>query len=137
MPHCCICDQTVNQWLPYPHAAQRSPLMALLDTIGSDLSVYQCPACGCNDRDRHLWLYMQATGITEQLSGATILHMAPEVHLERLIQARQPEHYIRGDLHPTRAHHRKLNLEQLDIPDGSIDLMICNHVLEQIGRAHV
>lgn len=132
MPYCCVCDQTVPAWLPHPHAEQRSPLMRLLDTVGSDLSMYLCPSCHCSDRDRHLWLYMSAAGITAQLTGATVLHMAPEPHLERLIGACQPAHYIRGDLHPTQAHHERINLEALPFDDNSLDLVICNHILEHV-----
>ena len=52
MPYCSVCEQTVDQWLPYPLSDQRSPLMTMLDTVGSDPTVYECPACHCTDRDR-------------------------------------------------------------------------------------
>lgn len=132
MPYCCICDQTVARWLPHPHAEQRSPLMRLLDTVGSDLSMYLCPSCQCSDRDRHLWLYMRASGLSRQLQGASVLHLAPERHLERLITACQPGEYIRGDLHPTQAHHQRIDLEALPFADNSLDLIICNHILEHV-----
>lgn len=132
MPYCCVCDHQVENWLPHIHIAQRSPLMALLGTVGSDLAVYQCPSCGCTDRDRHLWLYMNASGMTAQLPGATILHMAPEAHIERLIAACKPAHYVRGDLHPTQAHHQRIDIERLPFDDASLDLVICNHVLEHV-----
>lgn len=132
MPYCCVCDQSVSVWLPHPHADQRSPLMHLLNTVGSDLSMYLCPSCRCSDRDRHLWLYMNAAGVAAQLQGSTVLHLAPEPHLERLIAAAQPAHYIRGDLHPTQAHHQRINLEALPFDDDSLDLVICNHILEHV-----
>ena len=138
MPYCCVCKSQLNNWTPHIHIEQRSPLMALLGTVGSDLSVYQCPSCGCTDRDRHLWLYMQASGVTAHLPDATILHMAPEPHIERLIAASGPAHYIRGDLHPAQAHHERIDLERLPFSDESLDLIICNHVLEHVqdpGRA--
>lgn len=132
MPYCCVCNQTINQWLPHPHLAERSPLMKMLDTVGSDPSVYLCPACHCTDRDRHLWLYMKAAGLQAQLQGAHILHLAPERHLEPLIEACQPAEYIRGDLHPTRPHHLRIDLQALPFADDSLDLVICNHVLEHV-----
>ena len=49
MPHCSVCEQTVADWLPHPHLSQRSEFMTLMQTVGSDLTRYQCPACGCTD----------------------------------------------------------------------------------------
>ena len=132
-PWCCICGKAVTGWLPHPQRAQRSEFMKLMETVGSDLSVYQCPSCHCNDRDRHLWLYMQAAGIPRDLAGARVLHVAPERHLEALIAAHDPAAYVRGDLHPQRAGHVALNVEALDFGDGSFDLIVCNHVLEHVG----
>jgi len=134
MPYCCICDQTVDNWVAHPLRSQRSPLMVMLDTVGSDLSVYGCPSCDCNDRDRHLWLYMKASGLAQQLEGASILHMAPEYSIEALIQACRPGLYVRGDLFPTQARYQRVNLEQLDFADDSLDLIICNHVLEHVHK---
>jgi len=134
MPQCCICQQTVERWSPHPHIEQRSEFMTMMETVGSDLSIYQCPACRCNDCDRHLWLYMSAVGVTQQIRGARVLHLAPEAHLERLIEALQPQQYVRGDLHPTRAHHLKIDAEQLQFADASFDLIICNHVLEHVAN---
>ncbi|MEW6706713.1 MAG: class I SAM-dependent methyltransferase [Pseudomonadota bacterium] len=133
MLQCCICQQSVDRWLPHPQIAQRSEFMKLMRAVGSDLSVYQCPRCGCNDRDRHLRLYMEAVGLPAQMTGARVLHLAPEAHLERWIQQLQPARYVRGDLHPTRPGHVKLDAEQLPFDDGSFDLIICNHVLEHVS----
>jgi SAM-dependent methyltransferase len=132
MPYCCVCDQEVTHWIASPLREKRSPLMAVFDAVGSDLTHYQCPSCGCNDRDRHLWLYLRATGVSQQLKGSTILHVAPEMRLETLLAACQPAHYVRGDLHPMRPHHQALNLESLAFEDNSLDLVICNHVLEHV-----
>jgi SAM-dependent methyltransferase len=134
MPYCCICDQSVQNWLPYPHSDQRSPLMAVFDAVGSDPRHFKCPVCASHDRDRHLWLYMRASGLVTQLKGARILHMAPERHLEVLIEAAEPGEYIRGDLHPQRANQQRIDLEALPFDDNSLDLIICNHVLEHVAQ---
>jgi SAM-dependent methyltransferase len=133
VPHCVICDQDVDRWLPHPHREQRSAFMQSMRTVGSDLAVYQCPACGCTDRDRHLWLYLRAAGVLQAVAGACVLHLAPEPVLERLIAALGPARYVRGDLHPARAGHLKLDVEQLPFADGEFDLIICNHVLEHVA----
>ena len=132
MPLCCLCEQPVARWLPHPQAAQRSEFMILMDTVGSDLAIFHCPHCGCTDRDRHLWLYMLAAGLPEQLAGASVLHLAPEAPLEPKIEACRPARYERGDLHPTRAHHRRLDAEQLPFEDAAFDLIIANHLLEHV-----
>ena len=133
MPHCCICRHDIDQWLPHPHRDRFSEFFHLVETIGSDLAVYQCPQCGCTDRDRHLWLFLHAAGVLNAIAGARVLHLAPEAHLERLIEALAPARYLRGDLHPLRAGHSKLDAEQLPFADGEFDLIVCNHVLEHVA----
>ena len=133
-PECSICGSAVSRWSPHPQMALRSEFMKLLDPVGSDLSVYQCPHCSSTDRDRHLWHYMRAIGLLERLPSAQVLHIAPEPHLEALIQALRPPAYIRGDLHPRRADHLPLDVESLPFDDGSFDLIICNHVLEHVAN---
>ncbi len=130
---CSVCNTAVPAWTPHPHPNRCSEFMHLLDVIGSDLSVYLCPACGCNDRDRHVWHYLRATGLQQRLPQLRVLHIAPERHLEVLIHAAQPVAYVRGDLFPRRPEHLKLNIEALPFDDGSFDLVICNHVLEHVG----
>ena len=51
---------------------------------------------------------------------------------EEPISAGQPAHYIRGDLHPTQAHHQRIDLEALPFDNDSLDLVICNHILEHV-----
>ena len=107
--------------------------MAMLGTVGSDLSRYLCPNCGCNDRDRHIWLYLTVSGVADRIGNARILHMAPEAKLEPLIAARNPAEYIRGDLFPTSPAYQKVNCEQMEFPNDRFDLIICNHVLEHVS----
>jgi SAM-dependent methyltransferase len=132
MPQCSVCRKTVTAWKPHPHLAQRSEFMKLMDTIGSDMAVYQCPACGCTDRDRHLWLYLNAIGLPDSIRGARLLHLAPERHLEALFEACGPAEYIKGDLLPSRPNQIKVDAEQLQFDNGQFDIIVCNHVLEHV-----
>ncbi|MGN6527625.1 MAG: class I SAM-dependent methyltransferase [Burkholderiaceae bacterium] len=132
MAFCCLCERAVAAWVPYPRAAQRSQFMILMETVGSDLSVYGCPHCGCNDRDRHLWLYMLAAGLPAQLAGARVLHLAPERALEPRLRACGLAEYVRGDLFPAREGIVKVDAEAMPFEDGRFDLVIANHLLEHV-----
>ena len=133
MPICAVCEQAVDHWLAHPHIDQRSAFMVLMQAVGSDLSVYQCPRCGCTDRDRHVWLYMTAAGLPEGLRGASVLHLAPERHLEQRIGRCGPARYVCGDLHPSRPNQLRIDVEALQFEAGSFDLILCNHVLEHVA----
>jgi SAM-dependent methyltransferase len=132
MAFCCLCERNVDAWVAHPGRAQRSPFMVLMGTVGSDLAHYGCPHCGCNDRDRHLWMYMAAAGLPEQLAGARILHLAPEQALEPRLRACEPADYVRGDLFPARAGIQRVDAEAIEFEDGRFDLIIANHLLEHV-----
>jgi glycosyltransferase involved in cell wall biosynthesis len=134
--YCAVCEQPVNKWIPHPWLEKAKSLDFLLEveSVGSTLEKHNCPRCGCNDRDRHLWLYMSRTGLLDDIPSKRILHIAPEARLEPRIAALQPKEYIGGDLFPKVAHHRKINVEALEFPDGYFDLIICNHVLEHVDH---
>jgi SAM-dependent methyltransferase len=130
---CVICEQPVAGWLPHPHVGRMDRTFALqIESVGSTLQNHLCPSCGCNDRERHLWLYLAYSRVLEEASSKRILHIAPERGVEPRIRRLQPREYIVGDLFPSQAHHRKIDVENLDFADGAFDLIICNHVLEHV-----
>ncbi|BCF98828.1 hypothetical protein PPGU19_033970 [Paraburkholderia sp. PGU19] len=132
---CVVCEQPVARWLPHPDAGSASKeFMRQVESVGSTLENHTCPNCGCNDRERHLWLYIAFSRILENASTKRILHIAPEAGLEPRIRRLQPREYIVGDLSPRVAHHRTINVENLEFPDGYFDVVICNHVLEHVDR---
>ncbi|CAG4905085.1 hypothetical protein R52603_03273 [Paraburkholderia saeva] len=134
---CVICEQPVDTWLAHPNINMRMDFMEHTETIGSILDKHNCPHCYCNDRERHVWLYIAYSGILEDAPGKRILHIAPEVRIEQRIRRLQPREYIAGDLFPRSPDHRKINVEALDFPDGYFDLIICNHVLEHVDNPDV
>ncbi|WP_233804011.1 glycosyltransferase [Paraburkholderia sp. HP33-1] len=130
---CAVCESTVTGWVPHPEIRDRE-FMIQVGSVGSTLQNHLCPRCGCNDRERHLWLYMGRVPALADFSNKRVLHIAPEAGIERRIRALGPLEYIAGDLFPRGPEHRKIDIEQLEFPDGYFDLVICNHVLEHVER---
>ncbi|HEY4803508.1 MAG TPA: glycosyltransferase [Paraburkholderia sp.] len=130
---CVICERPVAGWRPHALANHEREFMRQVESVGSTLVNYECPNCLCNDRDRHLWLYIAYSGALDNASSKRILHIAPEMRIEPRIRALSPLDYIAGDLHPRAPGHRKINVESLEFADGYFDLIICNHVLEHVS----
>jgi hypothetical protein len=131
---CAVCEQPVAGWIPHPETNNNREFMQQIESVGSTLHNHLCPHCYCNDRERHVWLFMDRANILNGISQKRILHIAPEAGIERKIRALHPREYVGGDLVPKTPEHRKINVEQLDFRDGSFDLIICNHVLEHVDR---
>lgn len=96
-----------------------------------------CPRCGALPRHRFLRLALEALGPT-RLSSWSILHIAPELTLQRWL-ARQSSRYVTADLARGLQAHSFSNqlgvncdLRELPFPDCTFDLVIASHVLEHI-----
>lgn len=132
--HCCLCGHRVKRFLPYREGLAGLPaVLTEQDVVGSDVENFECPACGCHDRERHLFLYLQASGVLKTLHLARILHFAPERHLQRVIAAERPAEYLRADLFPRERSVQRLDLTNIALPDDHFDIVIANHVLEHVG----
>lgn len=92
-----------------------------------------CPRCGAHDRERHLLLYLQASGIAATLHQLSILHFAPERRLSPWIASHRPQRYVRCDLYPTRADIERVDMQAMPFADASFDLLLANHVLEHVA----
>ena len=93
-----------------------------------------CPHCSAVERQRLIALYVRAN--PDLISGAEILHFAPEPALKRLVTEFSPKIYLTADINEGRADIA-INIEKIDLLDNSFDTVICNHVLEHVddGRA--
>lgn len=130
---CCLCGGRVQRFLPYREGLAGMPaVVTMADIIGSDVENFECPACGCHDRERHLFLYFKAVGLLESMRGARVLHFAPESRLRHLIAAAGPAAYVRADLHPRQVGVQAMDLTAIDCPADNLDFVIANHVLEHV-----
>lgn len=131
---CCLCGKRAARFLPYRGGWDAAaPVLRLLNVIGSDLDNYQCPWCGCNDRERHLWLYLSRAQALPDLAGMDILHFAPEAHIARFIRSKSARSYQQADLFPVHEGTLRVDLQAMPFQDGSFDLVIANHVLEHVA----
>jgi SAM-dependent methyltransferase len=88
-----------------------------------------CPQCRSVERHRLVTLAVQRGFI--DLRGRRVLHFAPEPSIAALVRSMGPSEYRSADLEPGKADI-VLNLEGLDLPDGSVDAVVVSHVLEHV-----
>jgi SAM-dependent methyltransferase len=130
---CILCGHRCGGFLPYRGGWASSPAaMRALDVIGSDLANFECPWCGSHDRERHMALFLEASGLWAAIPGASILHFAPERRLSPRIAAIGPARYVRADLHPAGPGIERMDIHAIPAEDSSFDLVIANHVLEHV-----
>ena len=99
----------------------------------------RCPICHSTARERLIWYYLTRRHLP--WAGAApdfaIAHFAPEKGLSARLAARFGKAYRAYDFAPARYRHLSevgfQNLEALTLADESVDLLICNHVLEHVG----
>lgn len=87
-----------------------------------------CPSCGSLERHRLLKLWLDNNA--RALSGR-VLHFAPEAPVTSIVNVRATD-YITADIDVDRNTTTVMNIEQIDLPDESVDAVICSHVLEHV-----
>ncbi len=132
--YCCLCNSEVEAFLPF-EAKFTNEFVKYFYGIGSDVLNYWCPICHCNDRERHLYLYLTELNIFNFLKTRSVLYIAPDKRLIKKIS--DNKNLIIGDIDTAR--YQKLNIEtiycdliNMNIPDNSIEILVANHVLEHI-----
>lgn len=86
-----------------------------------------CPKCGSLGRSRRLW-----TLLSSELDNQTILHFSPPKSLSKKIKASSCKNYITSDYVGEFKAHKMFNIENIEEPNNSYDLIICYHILEHI-----
>jgi SAM-dependent methyltransferase len=95
----------------------------------------KCPRCGSLERHRLLisFLRRRTELFTARLS---VLHIAPEYSLQRRLRQLENLDYRSADLDSPLAMD-SVDLLDMPYPDGSFDVVICNHVLEHVADDRV
>ncbi len=90
----------------------------------------RCPGCNSYERHRVLWLWLRDRG---GVLGARLdlLHIAPEPVFEQRLREQPGLRYVAGALFP-EGEQVRVDLTEIPFPDGSFDLVLCNHVLDEI-----
>lgn len=91
-----------------------------------------CPGCDSRPRHRLMALAVEKRGLLRAAEEpCAILHFAAERSLRAIIEKQRPARYLRADIDPARGDV-VLDIEKLDVPDASYDVVICSHVLEHV-----
>jgi SAM-dependent methyltransferase len=131
--HCPACNGRLRFYLAFRGGSSKIPVFFRgLSMVGSDVDNFECPACGATDRDRHLLLYLRASGLLEKVSGCRVVHFAAEPAIETEVRALGPASYLRCDLYPRDSQSQQVDITRMPFADSSVDLLIANHVLEHV-----
>lgn len=119
-PHrfCPSCHQEVEQFGPGPSGRPDAT----------------CPRCGA--LERHRFLSVVLDGLAPWLAMAdVVLDVAPSRHMTPQLRRLCPRGYFSADFDPAadgRAVDLRASLTHLPLPDASVDLVVCYHVLEHV-----
>lgn len=97
----------------------------------------ECPICHSSSRERLVWFWLSQAGKGFRFApDVTIAHFAPEKGLTKRLRSASPTGYQAYDFAPSRYRHlsdvKQADLTSLKLADGSVGLLVCNHVLEHV-----
>lgn len=115
---CPICGGHFRKFLPYGY--------------GKATDNRLCPKCLSLERHRLLWLYLKnrTDFFTAPLK---VLHFAPEQPFLKRFRRLKNLNYTTADLDSPIAD-LCLDVTNINLPDNSYDVVICNHVLEHVDH---
>jgi SAM-dependent methyltransferase len=93
-----------------------------------------CPQCSCLERHRFLALLLPAV-VAERPPSGVVLDVAPSSQVSPIIAAIRPEGYVSMDFDPAADGRRvdvRASLTDIPLPDASVSVLVCYHVLEHV-----
>lgn len=131
---CNICDRIPWFWLPRGHV---SPVLKEFEVVGGGLRYVDCPLCGSSDRDRLVYYFLEQYFLQHAETRKNVLHIAPEKPIWK--RWKKWNANVQGLDKRTGMYkfvYSKTVLEgdvtQLNFDDNTLDLIVCNHVLEHV-----
>lgn len=115
---CPLCGSRRRKFMPYGYVTSREDAL--------------CPRCLALERHRMIWLWItRHTDLLER--RPRLLHIAPEVSLMRHLKPLYGNsgNYITADLESPLADLH-FDVQQIPLSDGSVEVIICNHLLEHV-----
>ena len=89
-----------------------------------------CPKCLSLERHRRVILFLRrSTNLYHD--RLRVLHVAPELGLQRELAQLPNLEYITGDLYASNVS-RELDVTAIDFSDETFDVILCSHVLEHV-----
>lgn len=112
------------------------PVLKEKQVIGGGERAAGCFKCESRDRERLLYAYLIEEIKLPSNKNQSILHMAPEPKLSKILLNQNFQEYVCGDLftegYEYPAYVQNIDAHQVPFSDNHFDWVICNHVLEHI-----
>lgn len=107
------------------------------EIIGGMRGPSGCYKCRSSNRERLVYTYLkEKLDIHNSKTIESVLHIAPEPNLTNKLLKINLKNYVCGDLftegYSYKSHVQNMNVTDIQYPDKTFDLVICNHVLEHV-----